>query len=205
MTTEELPRVLWDVPREIETERLIIRAPRRGDGEILNALKSKNFEHIKPWFPWAQKPTTVDQDEVVVRQAISQWEINEDFMMFAFEKTSMQLIASTGIHCSKESFWQARRFEIGYWIDKDHEGQGYVSEIVNAFTRFAFDVLKANVVTVRADPENTRSRAIPERLGFTFTGVTECDGVHPVTGEPRDTVHYIRRDTNGLPELKLKY
>jgi RimJ/RimL family protein N-acetyltransferase len=53
-------------------------------------------------------------------------------------------------------------------------------------TRFAFDALDANRVHLRVDPRNTRSRAIPDRLGYVYEGRLRNDS-GSVRGEARDT------------------
>ncbi len=208
MTTDsqpkELDRILWDIPREIETDRLIIRAPRRGDSALITPVKNKNLEHLKPWFPFAQKPSTTEEDETFARKTLGDWETNTDFTMLIFNKESMQYIGGCGLHARKKTDWDLRRFEIGYWIDKGHEGQGLITETANALTRFAFDVLKANLVIIRADTDNTRSRAVPERLGFKFTGVVESEDI-TTSGTPKDVAYYSRKTIDGLPELTIKY
>ena len=60
----------------------------------------------------------------------------------------------------------ARRTEIGYWIDKAYEGRGIVMEACTRLIDYAFDQLGMNRVEIRCSAENARSAAIPERLGF---------------------------------------
>lgn len=56
--------------------------------------------------------------------------------------------------------------EIGYWLRPDVEGRGFVSEMVKLMTGFAFAHLKAERIEIRCDAVNTRSAAVPRRLGF---------------------------------------
>ena len=60
---------------------------------------------------------------------------------------------------------------LGYWLSADKQGEGIVTEAANALTRHAFEVLDANRVEIRAAEFNHKSRAIPERLGFTQEGI----------------------------------
>jgi ribosomal-protein-serine acetyltransferase len=60
--------------------------------------------------------------------------------------------------------------ELGYWIDEAHEGAGLVTRTCAALIEHAFAEMGLHRVTICAAPENARSRAIPERLGFTEEG-----------------------------------
>jgi ribosomal-protein-serine acetyltransferase len=60
--------------------------------------------------------------------------------------------------------------ELGYWIDEGHEGRGLVSRACSALIEHLFSTDECHRVTILAAPDNPRSRAIPERLGFTREG-----------------------------------
>jgi RimJ/RimL family protein N-acetyltransferase len=67
--------------------------------------------------------------------------------------------------------WANRATSIGYWIAESSQGRGTVTEAVRALTKHAFEVWKLNRVEIRAATGNTRSAAIPLRLGYVQEGV----------------------------------
>ena len=62
---------------------------------------------------------------------------------------------------------------IGYWVSEDSQGLGLVTQSVKAILNFGFNTLDFNRIVIRAQPANTRSCAIPERLGFTVEGIAK--------------------------------
>jgi RimJ/RimL family protein N-acetyltransferase len=159
--------VLLDFPDQIETERLIIRAPRPGDGPAINEAVCASLEHLRPWMPWAQHVPTLEESEATVRQGAARWITREDLWMMIIRKADGLWLGGSGLHRIR---WDVPRFEIGYWIRPEAEGQGYVSEAVRAITSFAFGTLHAERVEIHCEAANTRSAAVAQRCGYTLEG-----------------------------------
>jgi len=63
-----IPPILRDFPDAFETKRLLIRAPRTGDGAAVNAAVLESLDSLRPWMPWAQDAPTEAQSEEYARQ-----------------------------------------------------------------------------------------------------------------------------------------
>lgn len=187
--------ILFDFPDQFETERLLIRAPRPGDGQALYDAVSESLEHLRPWMPWAHQPLTIEGEEETVRRMHQRFLAREDLPLFLILKGTDIIAGGSGLH---RFDWTVPRFEIGYWIRKRFEGQGYVTEAVAGITRFAFDTLKAERVEIRMDERNVRSWHVAERLGFVWEGTLRKDA-RSVEGNLRNTRVYsmIRREWEG--------
>ncbi len=66
--------------------------------------------------------------------------------------------------------------EIGYWTRAQFEGRGLITRSSRELTRLAFEHVGLNRVVIRAGVENVRSRAVPERLGYTQEGIERGSG-----------------------------
>lgn len=176
--------LLIEVPDEFETERLLIRSPLRGDGAMLNAAILESLAELRPWMPWATKEPTLDESEENVRRARLKYLERSDLRLHLFDKGTGELVGSSGLHRIN---WDARKFEIGYWIRTSQSGRGLMTEAVAGIIDFAFGQLQANRVEIRCDARNTRSKRIAERLGFTLEGVLRSDSCD-VEGKLSDTL-----------------
>lgn len=67
-----------------------------------------------------------------------------------------------------------------------------MTEAVQGITAFAFEELKARRVEIRCDPQNVKSRAIPERLGFVLEGILRNDLLSVDGKELRDTCVFAK-------------
>ncbi|MFO1228388.1 GNAT family N-acetyltransferase [Roseateles sp.] len=184
--------ILLNVPRELVGERLLLTAPQMGLGAEMAVAISQSLDHLKPWMPWAQDAPTAESSEAVVRRMHADFVTRRDLCFHVFllaaEGRRGRLVGGTGLH---RVDWTVRRFEIGYWLRPDVQGQGLASECVRLLSRMAFDTLQARRVEIRCDTRNTRSRAVAERCGFELEGVLRRESLG-VDGEPRDTAVYAR-------------
>ena len=60
--------------------------------------------------------------------------------------------------------------EMGYWLGAAYEGRGVMTKTCAYLITYFFEELKLNRIEIRLSESNTRSRAVPERLGFRLEG-----------------------------------
>ena len=66
--------------------------------------------------------------------------------------------------------WSLPEFQIGYFVDMDHEGKGYVTAAVRGALGFVFDHLGAHRASVECDDTNVRGIRVAERCGLIREG-----------------------------------
>ena len=164
--------ILLDLPEQLQTERLMLRAPRFGDGALINPAIVETIEDLKKWMPWADPMPSVDDTEKWCRSAAAKYLAREQFHFLIFLKDSRDYIGTCGMH---RIDWKAPAMEIGYWLRKSRWGSGYMIEAANAVADFAMNALKANRVEIRCDQQNDRSARVAERAGFALEGVLRCE------------------------------
>lgn len=181
--------ILLEFPSEFTTERLLIRMPLPGDGKAVYDAITASIPELKPWMIFAQKEPSEQEIEANIRQAHVDFLSRKDLRLHVFLKESGEFIASTGLH---RIDWDIPKFEIGYWIDSRYSGKGYMTEAVQALTHFAIHELNAKRIEIRCDSQNMKSRAIPERLGFTLEGILKNNGKSVVNDQLVDTCIFAK-------------
>ncbi|WP_342555708.1 GNAT family N-acetyltransferase [Paenibacillus sp. FSL R7-0652] len=160
--------IMLDFPESFHTERLTIRAPRPGDGIQVNEAIRESAEQLRPWLPFAENIPSIEESEFNVRKARVQFLERSDLMLHLRDRASDEFVGSSGLH---RIDWQARCFEIGYWIRTSRSGEGLVTEAVRGIEQFAIKHLQANRLEIRCDARNVRSVKVAERSGYTLEGV----------------------------------
>ena len=141
-----------------------LRALEESDAPELYALIDRNRAHLAPWMSWAAKQD-VDATVAFIDRARSQFDENDGLQAAVI--VADHIIGVVGFHAIN---WTHRSTSIGYWLDEQHEGRGTITSCVNALVDHALSDWKLNRIEIRVAPENTRSRAIPQRLGFREEG-----------------------------------
>lgn len=137
-----------------------------GDIEELYHLIDSNREHLRRWLPWVDYETSIESSRSFVLRSLQRYLDNDGFNGGIFYKD--RLAGVIGYHSIN---WPNRQVEIGYWLGAEFEGKGLMTRACRSLIDFAFDRLQLNRVTILCATGNARSRAIPERLGFTQEGV----------------------------------
>lgn len=193
--------ILRDFPFPILTPRLVIAPLRPGTGaEVFEAVEESR-ESLSRWMPWEKGTKSAEDSEEHLRRTHAQYILREDFGMHARERHSGRLVVFTGFH---RPIWEIDEFEIGYWVRKSAQGQGYASEATNALIRYAFNAMGAKRVVIGHAEGNEASRRVIEKLGFSFESRRIKAIVLP-DGSIVDSFGYVRLDAEGLPPLDVTW
>lgn len=176
------------LPEQIESERLIIRVARPGDGAVFNEAITESLAELSPWLGWVTPPPTLEGAEASCTAAHDRFLRNEDLMAFFFLKDGGTLIGGSGLH---DADWDLRHFEVGYWGRSSFSGRGLMTEGVRALTDHALEVLGATRVFLTTDTLNVPSWKLAERAGFELEGILRNER-HNLSGGLRDTRVYSR-------------
>jgi ribosomal-protein-serine acetyltransferase len=127
----------------------------------------ENYEHLHEWMPWANEGLTLESVGEYYKRTLRKFANEEDEIGLNVVFRG-KVVGGIGLH---EINRGDRSAEIGYWLAKSAEGRGLMTKSAARLIEFGFDELKLNRLVIKCVPENTKSRAIPERLGFTVEGV----------------------------------
>ena len=170
------------VPYRLETARTVIRCYDPADAPLLKTAVDANLEHLRPWMPWArQDPEPLEAKVELLRRFRGNFDLDQDYTYGIFAADEQTLIGGTGLH----QRIGPRALEIGYWIALDQQGRGLVTEVVAALAKAAFTLHGVRRVEIHCDPANTRSAAVPARLGFVHEATLRQ---RELMGELRDTM-----------------
>ncbi len=144
----------------LETERLILRAPRLDDApalvSLINDLRiAENLSRVP--HPYSRKDA-----ETFIAGANRA----DDEVAFLVTLRDGALIGGCGVGTLGRAYP-----EIGYWFGVAHWGLGYATEAARAVIAYAFDELGHESLEGGARVSNPASRRVLEKCGYVWTGV----------------------------------
>jgi RimJ/RimL family protein N-acetyltransferase len=160
--------LLLDVPEQLESERLILRCPRAGDGAIVLPSVCESIRELKIWMPWATDDYGLEQSEQWCRKGAANFVLREQFQFLIFPRDDGQHIGNIGMFRLN---WDVPSCEIGYWLRTSRCGRGFMNEAVQALCALGFNHFKMNRIEIQCDDSNRRSARVAELCGFSLNGI----------------------------------
>jgi RimJ/RimL family protein N-acetyltransferase len=147
----------------LETERLILRAPKLEDAKHVAALANdkriaENTRRLP--HPYAR----ADAEDFISAVNVPNGEIA--FLIATREGVPVGACGVAG--------YDEAAPEIGYWLGAPFWNRGFATEAVRALIDFAFTELEYDSLSAGARVTNPASRRILEKCGFQWTGVGLC-------------------------------
>ena len=141
--------------------RLLLRSVKLDDAEAMFNYRSDAI--VNQYQGWIPK-TISDVSDFIKNRVSPTVDITGTWYQLAITtEDHKELIGDIGIHFFDVDKFQA---EIGYTLDKNHQGKGYATEALTAVINYLFYELNKRRIVASVDPRNTKSIALVERLGF---------------------------------------
>lgn len=125
------------------------------------ALVEADRTYLGHWLPHLKRLDTIAAAERYVKkhQSLDYYLGSWVFEIWA-EETIVGLIQ---VHSGNRTHQKA---ELAYWLGAAYRGKGYVTAACRILLALIFDTTSLQTIGIRCLPENTKSYAIPGRLGF---------------------------------------
>jgi ribosomal-protein-alanine N-acetyltransferase len=177
-----------------------------GDYEAWLAVRTRCRSWLVPWEPRSKGAPLAPEDAVSfsarcgMRERERQLGSGFGFGIFVEGRFSGEITLSS---IQRGPFQNG---SIGYWIDEELAGSGFIPEAVVVVLQFAFETLRLHRIEVAIIPRNTASRRVVEKLGLRNEGVAL--GFLEINGEWEDHVRYAMTSEEWAvrgPELRAAW
>jgi ribosomal-protein-alanine N-acetyltransferase len=168
------PRPLAPLTTWLETPRLVLRPPERGDAPALRALTARNAEHLRPWSPApapGRDPLAPGELRAQIERQRDEWLQDRTYAFLLERRGTGALLGRMTISQVVRGPMQSAN--LGYWIDQDHQGDGLTTEAAREALRFAFGPLRLHRIQAGTLPHNEASQRVLARVGFRREGYAE--------------------------------
>lgn len=168
-------------PLVLHARRLVLRTMTEHDYEGWFEVRRRSGEWLTKWEPRSADGPHLAEDRrsfigrCAIRERERQLGVGYGFGLFDGGRFAGEITLSGIQRGPMQSAY------VGYWIDHDLAGQGYIPEAVVAILQYAFDYLDLHRIEINIIPRNVASTRVVEKLGLRCEGIAEryleIDGV----------------------------
>ncbi|SER30647.1 Protein N-acetyltransferase, RimJ/RimL family [Actinokineospora terrae] len=139
---------------------VLLRRLTRADAPEVLRVVAESVEHLRPWMAWAAVDPTAGQVVANIDQCVADWDNGVDY--------SYAIVVDGTIvgRCGMMPRVGPGGLEMGYWLHPAHVGRGLATLATAAMVDAAFALPDIDRLEIVHDTANTRSGAVPRRLGF---------------------------------------
>lgn len=129
-------------------------------------LRNDNVQHLRQWLTWVDQMQTVMHFQQFIADCHKRYEEGNELPLIIM--VDGKAAGRIGLNFINPYYQSA---SIGYWLGKDFEGRGIITQACRQVIEYAFMEMNLNRLELRCGTGNLRSAAIAERLRFTKEGI----------------------------------
>ncbi len=180
--------------KRIKGERLtlVISEPTIEFAQTIFDAVDRNSEHLQKWLPWVSSTKRVEDSMRYLFEIEEEIKVGKKVNYGLFLKDVY--IGNIGVF---DIDIKTKSAEIGYWLDKEFTGKGYMGEAVKLIEREFFEHHKFNRLQIKCDEQNKGSAGVARSCKFRLEGTLREDSFSVFFNRMRNTQIYSK--------LKLEY
>lgn len=133
--------------------------------ESYYTIISEQKNYFKRWLSWARYANSVDFFLDFIKKSLHDYADGKSLTCAIIYKDN--IVGNISFNSISTAL---KKVEIGYWLQKEYQGRGIVSQSVSALVIYAFDKLDMEVVQISTAVDNLPSCRVCDRLGFSLKG-----------------------------------
>ena len=157
----------------LSTDRLFLRLPEMVDHLGWVALRRDGSDQLQACEPaWSPDHFSKAAFKNRVKWARKAMEENRAIPFFIERQSDGALLGA--ITLDNIRFGPNKSAEVGYWMGRTFQRNGYMHEAIEVVLHYAFEQKAISRVEAACLPENKASRALLEKSGFQYEGVAKA-------------------------------
>ncbi len=151
--------------------RVLVRPAHTGDREAFLDLRSSSGRFLTKWEPSAGKDSKGRDHDEVLFERMFDLDGGRRKPLLVVRKEDEKPLGVININEISRGVFQ--NCALGWWIGREHAGQGYMHEGLAATLSHVFLDLGLHRAEANIQPENTPSTSLAERVGMVLEGRSE--------------------------------
>jgi ribosomal-protein-serine acetyltransferase len=147
-------------------------------------LVEDNREALAEWLPSVMKVKNQEEVKKIILKSQEQYLKNTGYHFGI--RVDNQLAGYVGLH---ELNWEINKTKMGYWLGQSFQGRGFASLACSLLIRFAFNSLQLDTVEIECAEDNSKSIALPKKLGFSLS--QKIPNAEKIQGHESDRLVYV--------------
>jgi ribosomal-protein-alanine N-acetyltransferase len=159
----------------VVTSRVVLRPPRASDVPELRQLLRANTDHLRPWEPTSslsEDPTSLTAVTNRVTRQRRDWKRGEAYTLLVTLRARGEPIVGR-INLGGILRGAFQNAHVGYWIDREHQGRGLMTEALKGAIGFGFEAARLHRVQIAIMPRNAASLRVAAKVGGRREGLAE--------------------------------
>ncbi|SFE90055.1 GNAT family N-acetyltransferase [Trichococcus pasteurii] len=149
-------------------EEVSLRMFDEGDAEEFYNLTIHSKEHLRKWLGWLDQIESLEDITQYIRTRLKIMAEDGGYLKSFAIIYKGKIAGTIGFNAFNK---RNKSGVVGYWIGENFQGKGIMSRALKAVIDYGFKELGLDRIEVCVATENEKSRALPERFGFTEEGI----------------------------------